>query len=559
MSFKRTLVTAALPYANGPLHIGHLAGCYLPADLYVRYLRLKRHEVVFICGSDEHGVAITMQALKQNQTPKAIIDKYHPLNQKTFERLGITFDIFDRTSAPHHHRFAQSFFLDLYEKGILEERESIQFYDPKVSMFLPDRYIYGTCPICGYERAYGDQCEQCGSSLSPSDLIQPRSAITDTIPEKRKTKHWYFPLDRFQTFLENYIQQHERDWKPNVYGYCLSWLRQGLKPRAITRDLSWGVQVPLKGYENKVLYVWFDAPLGYISATQRWASQNGKDWKRYWQDPTTRIVHFIGKDNIVFHCLIFPAMLKAHGDYCWADQVPANEFLNLEGQKLSTSRNWAVWLHEYLEDFPNGQDPLRYVLTAIMPETKDSDFSWKEFQNRVNTELVATYSNFIYRVSKLLLRFFDGKVPVVDETKKYYEVFESAKEQVKACSRYLERFQFKQALSAFMGIAQIGNQFLSSKEPWRRVKENKTEAAEVLFTAAQIIALLGTLSYIFLPFAHERLKEAWQLPTYTLSQLQQRYPLLKSEHALKEAPMLFTKVSDEQIAKQLQKLKAIQS
>ncbi len=513
--YKRYLVTAALPYANGPIHIGHLAGAYLPADIYVRYRRLQGDDVKFICGSDEHGVPITIRARQEGISPKELVDRYHHLNKQAFEQMGISFDIYHRTSDPLHHQTAQEFFLRLYEKGALFEKEEEQYYDPEARMFLADRYIVGTCPKCGYERAYGDQCEKCGTALSPDELINPRSALTGKPPIKKKTKHWYFPLDRHEGWLRKWIlEEHAHDWKPNVIGQCRSWLEAGLRPRAVTRDLDWGVPVPLPDAKGKVLYVWFEAPIGYISATKALAQQQGFDWRPYWQDPDTALIHFIGKDNIVFHCIIFPAMLKEHGDFILPVNVPANEFMNLEGDKISTSRNWAVWVHEYLQDFPGEQDVLRYVLARNMPELRDSEFTWKDFQTKANTELVGNLGNFIHRTLTLLHRYFGGQIPTEprDQTRQWIEQSRDAVAQA------IERFRFREALQAAMELAQKGNQLLSEEEPWKTFKEHPEQAAQTLSDAAQI-------------------------------------PLLPKGHQIAKPQPLFRKIQDTEVERQIEKLK----
>ncbi len=554
-NFKRTLVTAALPYANGPLHIGHIAGCYLPADIYVRFLRKTGQENLFVCGSDEHGVAITIKAKQLGITPKELIDKYHKINKESFEKFNISFDIYSRTSKEIHKQTAQEFFLDLYHKGVFIEKETEQFYDPQEKMFLPDRYVYGTCPHCGYEKAYGDQCEACGSSLSPDELINPKSALTNTTPVKKKTKHWYFPLDKYQDQIAEYIESHKNDWKPNVYGQCKSWLKDGLRPRAITRDLDWGVPVPLKEAQGKVLYVWFDAPIGYISATKEWANEQGQEnlWEKYWKDQDTRLVHFIGKDNIVFHAIIFPAMLMLREGYIYADQIPANEFLNLEGQKLSTSRNWAVWLNEYLKDFPNQNDELKYVLTAIMPETKDNDFSWKVFQERINNELVAVFSNFIYRTSSLIYKNFEKKVPAPTDKSVIFE-WGSLFQLIENVKFHLEKFEFRKALHNFMDIARFGNVWLSENEPWKVMKSDKAKAGTILYYAAQIVAVLASLSDIFLPETAEKIKKTWNLQDLDKFPEINVKEYISANHPLEKPKMLFKKIEDKVIQKQIEKL-----
>ncbi len=550
-TFKRFLVTSALPYANGPIHIGHLAGAYLPADIYVRYKRLKGDDVKFICGSDEHGVPITIRARQEGISPQELVDRYHNLNKKTFEDIGISFDIYHRTSDPLHHKTAQEFFLRLYEQGILEERETEQYYDPEAKMFLADRYIIGTCPKCGYEKAYGDQCEKCGTALSPDELINPKSAITGSTPIKKKSKHWFFPLNKYEGWLREWIlKEHADDWKPNVVGQCRSWLEQGLKPRAVTRDLDWGVPVPLPEVKGKVLYVWFEAPIGYISATKALAQQKGFDWREYWQNEDTAVIHFIGKDNIVFHCIIFPAMLKAHGDFGLPDNVPANEFMNLEGDKISTSRNWAIWVHEYLQDFPNEQDLLRYVLTRNMPELKDSEFTWRDFQTKVNTELVGNLGNFIYRSLTLINRYFNGKVP-------YYPrdfVYNWITDTMKAVERSLETFRFRDALWAVMELAQKGNQLLSEEEPWRLIKDEPEKAGQTLSDAIQLVAALNILMQPFMPFTAEKLRLILNIDSLSWNTLEQK-PLIPKGHKINKPKQLFRKITDEEVERQIKKLK----
>ncbi len=550
-TFKRFLVTSALPYANGPIHIGHLAGAYLPADIYVRYKRLKGDDVKFICGSDEHGVPITIRARQEGISPQELVDRYHNLNKRTFEDIGISFDIYHRTSDPLHHKTAQEFFLKLYEKGILEERETEQYYDPEAKMFLADRYIVGTCPKCGYEKAYGDQCEKCGTALSPDELINPKSAITGSTPIKKKSKHWFFPLNKYEDWLRKWIlEEHAGDWKPNVVGQCRSWLDQGLKPRAVTRDLEWGVPVPLPEAQGKVLYVWFEAPIGYISATKALAQQTGFDWKQYWQDKDTAIIHFIGKDNIVFHCIIFPSMLKAHGDFALPHNVPANEFMNLEGDKISTSRNWAIWVHEYLQDFPNEQDLLRYVLTRNMPELKDSEFTWKDFQTKVNTELVGNLGNFIHRTLTLISRYFNGKVPLNPRSFVYGWIAEGEK----AVRENIEVFRFRDALWAVMELAQKGNQLLSEEEPWRLIKNEPEKAGQTLSDAIQLVAALNILMQPFMPFTAEKLRQILNLGTLSWNLLEKK-PLIPQDYKINKPKQLFRKITDEEIERQIKKLK----
>lgn len=550
-SFKRFTVTAALPYANGPVHIGHLAGCYIPSDIYVRYLRAQGKDVKFICGSDEHGVAITIKAKKEGITPQQVIDRYHKMMGDSFKEFGISFDIYSRTSSATHHATASEFFTNLYEKGMFEEEVTEQYFDAEANQFLADRYITGTCPNCGNENAYGDQCEKCGSTLNPTDLINPKSTLSGSVPILKTTKNWFLPLDKFQSDLESYVNEHD-DWKPNVFGQCKSWLNQGLQPRAMTRDLDWGVKVPLKDAEGKVLYVWFDAPIGYISATKELTA----DWEKYWKDKETRLIHFIGKDNIVFHCIIFPAILKAHGDYILPDNVPANEFLNLEGDKISTSRNWAVWLHEYLLDFPEKQDVLRYVLCANAPETKDNDFTWKDFQARNNNELVAIFGNFINRVTVLSQKYFDGKVMQRNNLTTYdKEVIEELKKYPSKISNSLEQFRFREGLQEFMNLARLGNKYLADTEPWKVIKEDEERVKTILNISLQIAANLSILAEPFLPFTASKLKKMLNVEFSKWSDAGNEN-CLATGHQLGEAGLLFEKIEDEAIEKQLQKLEA---
>ncbi len=559
-SFKRTTVTAALPYTNGPIHIGHLAGVYVPADIYCRFLRLTGREVLFVCGSDEHGVAIPMKAKKEGVSPEELIDKYHGIIKTSFAQFGISFDNYSRTSAGIHRETASEFFKQLYEQGDFLEETGLQLYDAQAEQFLADRFVTGTCPKCGYEEAYGDQCEHCGSSLNATDLINPKSVLTGASPVMKETRHWYLPLDRYEGFLTDWILRgHKDDWKPNVYGQCKSWIDDGLKPRAVTRDLDWGIPVPVPGGEGKVLYVWFDAPIGYISATREWAAREGKDWEPYWKDPQTRLLHFIGKDNIVFHCIIFPSMLKAHGGYILPDNVPANEFLNLEGRKLSTSRNWAVWLHEYLVDFPDMQDVLRYVLTANAPETKDNDFTWKDFQARNNNELVAIFGNFVNRVVVLTHKYFDGLVP--DGA----NLGETDREALNALSGFpqriedsLERFRFREGLQELMNLARMGNKYLADEEPWKKIKEDPRRVGATLYTALQVAAALSVLSEPFLPFTGNKLRrmlnfdQLERIPDWAgLAEDPQPLP---SGHRVNPAELLFRKIEDPEVQAQLDKL-----
>lgn len=553
---KRHTITAALPYTNGPIHIGHMAGVYVPADIYARYLRLKGDEVLFICGSDEHGVAISMKAKKDGITPKEVIDKYHGIIDKTFNDFGISFDYYGRTSSNVHHETAQEFFKAIHDKGGFETETTEQLYDAKEGQFLADRYVVGTCPKCQNPEAYGDQCESCGSSLNANDLINPKSAISGETPSLKTTTHWYLPLDRYEAFLRSWIlEEHQKDWKPNVLGQVKSWLDDGLKPRAVTRDLSWGIPVPVDGGENKVLYVWFDAPIGYISATKEWAAKEGKDWAPYWQDENTELVHFIGKDNIVFHCIIFPAVLKAMGSYILPKNVPANEFLNLEGQKLSTSKNWAVWLHEYLEDFPDQQDVLRYVLTANAPETKDNDFTWHDFQTRNNSELVAIFGNFINRVMVLMKKYYESVVPDPNE---FSTVDTGTLETLAAAplkiGSLIEQYKFRAACQEMMQLARLGNKYLADEEPWKLIKTNPERVATIMHTAMQVAAGLAVLSEPFLPHTAKKLQNMLQLDKAVCwDSLQDEMPV-KSNHTLGNASLLFEKIEDDAIATQLEKL-----
>jgi methionyl-tRNA synthetase len=550
-SFKRFTVTAALPYANGPVHIGHLAGCYIPSDIYVRYLRANAKDVKFICGSDEHGVAITIKAKKEGITPQQVIDKYHKMMGDSFKEFGISFDIYSRTSSQTHHETASEFFTNLYDKGMFQEEVTEQYFDAEANQFLADRYITGTCPNCGNENAYGDQCEKCGSTLNPTDLINPKSTLSGSVPVMKTTKNWFLPLDRFQENIENFINQHN-DWKSNVIGQCKSWLTQGLQPRAMTRDLDWGVKVPLKDAEGKVLYVWFDAPIGYISATKELTP----DWEKYWKSEDTRLIHFIGKDNIVFHCIIFPAILMAHGDYILPDNVPANEFLNLEGDKISTSRNWAVWLHEYLEEFKDKQDVLRYVLCANAPETKDNDFTWKDFQARNNNELVAIFGNFVNRVLVLSQKYFDGKVMERSSLTTYdIEVMEELKKYPSIISNSLEQFRFREGLQEFMNLARLGNKYLADTEPWKVIKEDEQRVKTVLNIGLQIAANLAILAEPFLPHTSTKLKTMLNLESHLWSEAGNEN-LLTNNHQLGTSNLLFEKIEDDVIEKQLQKLEA---
>lgn len=549
--FKRTLITTALPYANGPVHIGHLAGVYVPADIYARYLRLKKEEVLMIGGSDEHGVPITLRAKKEGTTPQAIVDHYHSLIKKSFEDFGITFDIYSRTTSQTHTEVASEFFRKLYDKGEFIEKTSMQYYDEEAKQFLADRYITGTCPHCGNENAYGDQCEKCGTSLSPTELINPKSAISGSKPVMRETKHWYLPLDKWEPFLRHWILDEHKEWKTNVYGQCKSWLDMGLQPRAVSRDLDWGIPVPIEGAEGKVLYVWFDAPIGYISNTKELLPDS---WEKWWKDPETRMIHFIGKDNIVFHCIVFPAMLKAEGSFNLPDNVPANEFLNLEGDKISTSRNWAIWLNEYLVDMPGKQDVLRYVLTANAPETKDNDFTWKDYQARNNNELVAILGNFINRALVLTDKYFESKVPAVGELTDYDKAtlkdFAHVKDEVE---KLLDAFHFRDAQRAAMDLARIGNKYLADSEPWKLAKTDMPRVATVMNIALQICANLSIAFAPFLPFSMKKLNAMLNIEPLDWDRLGST-DLLEAGHQLGKTELLFEKIEDEVIEKQIQKL-----
>ncbi|MEZ7867690.1 MAG: methionine--tRNA ligase [Paludibacteraceae bacterium] len=554
---KRTTVTSALPYANGPVHIGHLAGVYVPADIYVRYLRLKGEEVLFVGGSDEHGVPITIKARNEGVSPQDIVDRYHSIIKKSFEDFGILFDVYSRTTSKTHRELASGFFKTLYENGKFIEQTSEQYYDTEAGQFLADRYITGKCPHCGNENAYGDQCEQCGTSLNATDLINPKSAISGSVPVMRETKHWYLPLDQHEAWLRKWILEDHKEWKSNVYGQCKSWLDMGLQPRAVSRDLDWGIPVPVEGAEGKVLYVWFDAPIGYISNTKELYDEQPEKygtWEKWWKDPETRLLHFIGKDNIVFHCIVFPAMLKAEGSYILPDNVPANEFLNLEGDKISTSRNWAVWLHEYLEDFPGKQDVLRYVLTANAPETKDNDFTWKDFQARNNNELVAIYGNFVNRALVLTQKYFDCKVPPIgslnDYDKQTLDDFAGVKTQVEAL---LDTFHFRDAQKEAMNLARIGNKYLAETEPWKLAKTDMNRVATILNISLQIAANLSIAFEPFLPFTSQRLREMLNLSTFDWKELG-KMNLLAEGHQLNTPELLFEKIEDEQVEAQIRKL-----
>lgn len=556
-NFKRYTITSALPYANGPLHIGHLAGCYIPSDIYVRFLRSLGKDVLYVCGSDEHGVAITIKARKEGKSPQEVVDFYHNLMKESFEKFGISFDHYSRTSAKIHHETAQGFFKDLYEKGEFLEQRNDQYFDEEAGQFLADRYIEGTCPKCGFEHAYGDQCEKCGSSLSPSDLINPRSKLSGRTPVLRETKHWFLDLARYQKFLKKWIlEDHAEDWKNNVLGQCRSWLEagDGLQARSMTRDLDWGIQVPLQDAEGKVLYVWFDAPIGYISSTKEWAATHGKDWKPYWQSEDTKLVHFIGKDNIVFHCIIFPAILKTHGGYILPDNVPANEFLNLEGEKISTSRNWAVWLHEYLEEFPGKEDVLRYVLTANAPETKDNDFSWKDFQARNNSELVAIYGNFLNRAVVLTHKFYAGKIPQKGKLTGYdQDVLDTLAEFPAKIAASLERYRFREALAIMMDLARLGNKYLADTEPWKMIKTDEVRTATIMNIALNIAANLAIVSEPFLPFTAKKLVDLFGMKDTKWHQAGQA-DLLQAGGVIGQLGLLFEKIEDEVVENQVQKL-----
>lgn len=559
---KRYTLTAALPYTNGPIHIGHLAGVYVPADIYARYLRLKGHDVVFICGSDEHGVPITIKAKNEGVSPQDVVDRYHNIIKNSFKEFGISFDNYSRTSAAIHHETASDFFKTLDDKDKFIVETTDQLYDAQAQQFLADRFVIGTCPKCGHTESYGDQCEACGTSHNATDLIQPKSAITGNTPELKSTKHWYLPLDQYQDFLKKWIGvDHKNDWKPNVYGQCMSWINDGLRPRAVTRDLDWGIPVPAKDADGKVLYVWFDAPIGYISSTKEWAESNGKDWEPYWKDKNTTLLHFIGKDNIVFHCIIFPAMLKAEGSYILPQNVPANEFLNLEGQKLSTSKNWAVWLPEYLNDFPDQQDVLRYVLTATAPETKDNDFTWKDFQARNNNELVAIYGNFINRVLVLTQKYYDGIVPepsslsITDQ-----QALDELQQTPKKLEDSLDRFRFREASQILMNLARTGNKYLADEEPWKVIKTDPVRVQTVMNTALQLAAALAVLSEPFLPFTAKKLKQMLKLsPQIGWDNIGDGQMLLPKNHTIGQAALLFTKIDDTKIETQLQKLQESKS
>ncbi len=552
---KRKMITAALPYANGPVHIGHLAGVYIPADVYARFQRNTGQEVAFICGSDEHGIPITIRAKKEGITPQDVVDKYHEIIKKSFVDLGISFDEYSRTTSKKHYEVSQEFFLNLYNKGKFEEEISEQFFDEQAGEFLADRYIVGTCPKCSNENAYGDQCEKCGSTLSPTELINPKSMLSGNTPVLKETKNWYLPLNEYENFLNEWIiKGHQDDWKPNVYGQVKSWLNDGLKPRAMTRDLNWGVPVPLPNAEGKVLYVWFDAPIGYISFTQEWAEKNGKNWKDFWQNEETDLIHFIGKDNIVFHCIIFPSMMKAHGDYIMPKNVPAFEFLNLENDKISTSRNWAVWAHEYVEDFPDQQDALRYALLSSAPETKDNNFTWKDFQTKNNSELVGIFGNFINRVTVLTQKYYNGIVPQPNEfeqvDKDLYHEMQQIPEKI---GKNLDEFRFRDALTEMMNLARLGNKYLADEEPWKVIKDNPERVKTQMFCALQVAGALAYLCEPFLPFTSQKMKSGLNLGNKNWYEVLNTPPI-PTGHQINEMPLLFSKIEDDVIEAQIKKL-----
>ena len=552
---KRKMITAALPYANGPVHIGHLAGVYIPADVYARFQRNTGQEVAFICGSDEHGIPITIRAKKEGITPQDVVDKYHEIIKKSFADLGISFDEYSRTTSKKHYEVSQEFFLNLYNKGKFEEEISEQFFDEQAGEFLADRYIVGTCPKCSNENAYGDQCEKCGSTLSPTELINPKSMLSGNTPILKETKNWYLPLNEYENFLNEWIiKGHQDDWKPNVYGQVKSWLNDGLKPRAMTRDLNWGVPVPLPNAEGKVLYVWFDAPIGYISFTQEWAEKNGENWKDFWQNEETDLIHFIGKDNIVFHCIIFPSMMKAHGDYIMPKNVPAFEFLNLENDKISTSRNWAVWAHEYVEDFPDQQDALRYALLSSAPETKDNNFTWKDFQTKNNSELVGIFGNFINRVTVLTQKYYNGIVPQPNEfeqvDKDLYHEMQQIPEKI---GKNLDEFRFRDALTEMMNLARLGNKYLADEEPWKVIKYNPERVKTQMFCALQVAGALAYLCEPFLPFTSQKMKSGLNLGNKNWYEVLNTPPI-PTGHQINEMPLLFSKIEDDVIEAQIKKL-----
>ena len=552
---KRKMITAALPYANGPVHIGHLAGVYIPADVYARFQRNTGQEIAFICGSDEHGIPITIRAKKEGITPQDVVDKYHEIIKKSFADLGISFDEYSRTTSKKHYEVSQEFFLNLYNKSKFEEEISEQFFDEQAGEFLADRYIVGTCPKCSNENAYGDQCEKCGSTLSPTELINPKSMLSGNTPILKETKNWYLPLNEYENFLNEWIiKGHQDDWKPNVYGQVKSWLNDGLKPRAMTRDLNWGVPVPLPNAEGKVLYVWFDAPIGYISFTQEWAEKNGKNWKDFWQNEETDLIHFIGKDNIVFHCIIFPSMMKAHGDYIMPKNVPAFEFLNLENDKISTSRNWAVWAHEYVEDFPDQQDALRYALLSSAPETKDNNFTWKDFQTKNNSELVGIFGNFINRVTVLTQKYYNGIVPQPNEfeqvDKDLYHEIQQIPEKI---GKNLDEFRFRDALTEMMNLARLGNKYLADEEPWKVIKDNPERVKTQMFCALQVAGALSYLCEPFLPFTSQKMKSGLNLGNKNWYEVLNTPPI-PTGHQINEMPLLFSKIEDDVIEAQIKKL-----
>ena len=552
---KRKMITAALPYANGPVHIGHLAGVYIPADVYARFQRNTGQEIAFICGSDEHGIPITIRAKKEGITPQDVVDKYHEIIKKSFADLGISFDEYSRTTSKKHYEVSQEFFLNLYNKGKFEEEISEQFFDEQAGEFLADRYIVGTCPKCNNENAYGDQCEKCGSTLSPTELINPKSMLSGNTPVLKETKNWYLPLNEYENFLNEWIiKGHQDDWKPNVYGQVKSWLNDGLKPRAMTRDLNWGVPVPLPNAEGKVLYVWFDAPIGYISFTQEWAEKNGKNWKDFWQNEETDLIHFIGKDNIVFHCIIFPSMMKAHGDYIMPKNVPAFEFLNLENDKISTSRNWAVWAHEYVEDFPDQQDALRYALLSSAPETKDNNFTWKDFQTKNNSELVGIFGNFINRVTVLTQKYYNGIVPQPNKFEQVdKDLFHEMQQIPEKIGKNLDEFRFRDALTEMMNLARLGNKYLADEEPWKVIKDNPERVKTQMFCALQVAGALAYLCEPFLPFTSQKMKSGLNLGNKNWYEVLNTPPI-PTGHQINEMPLLFSKIEDDVIEAQIKKL-----
>ena len=557
-SNQRYTITSALPYTNGPLHIGHLAGAYIPADIFVRFKRLSGNDVAYICGSDEHGVAISIKAKSEDKTPKEIIDKYHNLIKDSFESFGISFDNYSRTSAKIHHKTASEFFVELEKKKIFEIKSSEQLFDPKENQFLADRFIEGTCPNCGYEHAYGDQCESCGSSLNPTDLINPKSKLSGEKPITKETTHWYLPLGNYEDFIKEWVIDGKKDqWKPNVYGQVKSWIDLGLESRAITRDLDWGIPVPHENGKGKVLYVWFDAPIGYISSTKEWAEKNGKDWEPYWKDSKTKLIHFIGKDNIVFHSIIFPIILKAHGDYILPENVPANEFLNLEGEKISTSKNWAIWLHEYLIDFPGMQDSLRYTLTVNSPESKDNDFTWKDFQARNNNELVAIMGNFINRVLVLTHKYYDGEIPQnIDNECIDYDILKQVYEYPEIISKSLDKFKFRESVNSLIELSRLGNKYLAEKEPWKLIKEGKNQRVnEIMYISLQTCAMIAILSEPFLPNASKKLISILNLKKVKWNDIDKSNALLTSNNKINKPELIFRKIEDEEIENQLKKLK----